>query len=122
NCTFYAATGHRLCFGFRAYWQSHGGLAIFGYPLSEELSENGYTVQYFERARFEYHPANPPQYQIQLGLLGTNAAIRANLVGSTLVQQSNGVTIDCQPAPPDQYLPCTAREPQGAQMTFYLYL
>ena len=70
NCTFYAATGHRFCFGFRAYWQSHGGLAIFGYPISEEFQENGYTVQYFERQRLEYHPENSPAWQIEGGLLG----------------------------------------------------
>ena len=29
-----------------------------------------YTVQYFERARFEYHPEEKdPNYQVQLGLL-----------------------------------------------------
>lgn len=74
NCTFYAPTGHRLCFGFRDYWQNHGGLAQFGYPISEEFTENGLTVQYFQRARFEYHPNNPVRYQVLLGLLGSWAA------------------------------------------------
>ncbi|HUY99398.1 MAG TPA: hypothetical protein VMU89_03545 [Thermomicrobiaceae bacterium] len=80
NCTFYAATGHRLCFGFQSYWQRHGGLAAFGYPLSEEFPEKNpdtgqtYTVQYFERARFEYHPENPPGWQVELGRLGAAAA------------------------------------------------
>lgn len=71
NCAFYAATGHRLCFGFRAYWQAHGGLAIFGYPISEEFTENGVTVQYFERQRLEYHPENSPAWQVEGGLLGS---------------------------------------------------
>ncbi len=71
NCTFYSATGHRLCFGFRAYWESHGGLAIFGYPISEEFQENGVTVQYFQRQRLEYHPENSPEWQVEGGLLGT---------------------------------------------------
>ena len=31
-------------------------LALFGYPVSEESQQNGATVQYFERAVFEYHP------------------------------------------------------------------
>src|SRR5579884_2968641 len=52
NTTFYTQTGHRLSFGFRDYWNANGGLANFGYPISEESTENGYTVQYFERARF----------------------------------------------------------------------
>lgn len=70
NCTFDAVTDHRLCFGFRAYWQAHGGLAIFGHPISEEFSQNGLTVQYFERAVFEYHPNNPVPYQVLLRRLG----------------------------------------------------
>lgn len=70
NCTYYAPTGHRLCHGFRAYWQARGGLEIFGYPISEEFTENGYTVQYFERARFEYHPENQAPWDILGGHLG----------------------------------------------------
>jgi len=84
NCTYFAQTGHSLCLGFRDYWQSHGlefgdagvsfreSLALFGYPLSDEYVDpaTGKTVQYFERARFEYHPENPQPYQVLLGLLG----------------------------------------------------
>ncbi|HEX7025310.1 MAG TPA: DUF4232 domain-containing protein [Gemmatimonadales bacterium] len=89
DCTFYAPTGHRLCFGFRDYWQNHGGLRIFGYPISEEFTENGLTVQYFERARFEYHPGNPPGYQVLLGLLGSDAAQAAG-VATAPVSGSSG--------------------------------
>lgn len=79
NCTFYPQTGHRLCFGFQDYWNANGGLPIFGYPISEEFTENGLTVQYFERARFEFHPANSDAYKVQLGLLGSNAAQTAGV-------------------------------------------
>ncbi|MDP9374992.1 MAG: peptidoglycan hydrolase, partial [Chloroflexota bacterium] len=87
NCDFVPETGHRLCWGFRNYWRGHGlefgdpgvsyreALALFGYPISEEfrmVKEDGreYTVQYFERARFEWHPQNAAPYDILLGLLG----------------------------------------------------
>jgi N-acetylmuramoyl-L-alanine amidase len=65
------ATGHNLGFAFRHFFDAHGGLDLFGYPRTEELTEGGYTVQYFQRARFEYHPehAGTP-YEVQLGLLG----------------------------------------------------
>ncbi|HET9016915.1 MAG TPA: L,D-transpeptidase [Thermomicrobiaceae bacterium] len=90
NCTFYPQTGHRLCAGFRYFWHAEGGLAIFGYPISEEFTQNGYTVQYFERARFEYHPAlKGTPYEVELGLLGTQAAIRDG-VNRTPVPQSSG--------------------------------
>lgn len=75
NCTYYEPTGHWLCYGFRAYWQQHGGLEIFGYPISEEFREGGYTVQYFERARFEYHPENKPPWDILGGHLGRQAML-----------------------------------------------
>src|SRR5439155_14505722 len=29
-----------------------------------------YTVQYFERNRFEWHPENPAAFNVQIGLLG----------------------------------------------------
>jgi glucose/arabinose dehydrogenase len=74
---FFPQTGHNLAGPFRAYWEQHGGLAIYGYPLSEPFSERSatdgkvYTVQYFERNRFEWHPENAdPRYQVLLGLLG----------------------------------------------------
>ena len=88
-CTFVPETGHRLCHGFRAYWAGHGlelgdpgltereSLALFGYPLSEEFVDpaTGRVTQYFERARFEYHPDNPEPYRILLGRLGAEELV-----------------------------------------------
>jgi len=75
--TFYPESGHTLGGAFRGFWQGRGGLAAFGFPISEELGEINqqdgqfYTVQYFERARFEYHPQNAgTPYEVQLGQLG----------------------------------------------------
>src|SRR5205085_1113696 len=34
----------------------NGGVELFGYPISEPLMQDGLKVQWFERARFEYHP------------------------------------------------------------------
>lgn len=74
---FFAESGHTLGGAFRGFWQGRGGLAAFGFPISEEFEEtnpsNGQPVlvQYFERARFEYHPENlATPYEIQLGQLG----------------------------------------------------
>ena len=72
---YFAGTGHNLGGSFQAYWEAHGGLAQFGYPLTEEFTltledGNPYTVQYFERARFEYHPDQPKPYDVLLGQFG----------------------------------------------------
>ena len=53
---YFPETGHYAHGLFRDYWQRFGGLEIFGYPLTEQRLEGDYWVQYFERARFEYHP------------------------------------------------------------------
>ncbi|HEX5501902.1 MAG TPA: hypothetical protein VFW96_04735 [Thermomicrobiales bacterium] len=68
-------TGYCVGGRFLAYWEAHGGLALNGYPLSMEFDqrlEDGkvYTVQYFERVRMEWHPENPPPYDVLLGQFG----------------------------------------------------
>ncbi|HYP39316.1 MAG TPA: kelch repeat-containing protein [Chloroflexia bacterium] len=72
-------TGKSVKGRFLQYWQSNGGLAQQGYPISEEMQEKSeidgktYTVQYFERAVFEAHPENDAPYDVLLTLLGTLA-------------------------------------------------
>ncbi len=93
DCLWFAQTGRNVCdqeagSGFKSYWLSHGlefdgrpgysfeeSLALFGLPLTEprvETNTSGDTVvtQWFERARFEWHPANPAPYRVLLGLAG----------------------------------------------------
>ncbi len=73
NTVYFPQTEHNLSGEFLKYWKSHGGLSIFGYPLTEAFTENGYTVQYFERNRFEFHPENQPPYNVLLGRLGADS-------------------------------------------------
>jgi hypothetical protein len=64
-------TGKAIGGGFRRFWQEKGGEELFGLPISDELREGGLTVQYFERARFEYHARGDGLLsEVQLGLLG----------------------------------------------------
>jgi hypothetical protein len=70
-------TGHYVGGAFWQFWQARGGLSIFGYPLSNELREAGLTVQYFERAVFEWHPTNPDPYKVLLRRLGAEALARS---------------------------------------------
>lgn len=73
-CVWFQATANSVCHGFLRYWQTYGGLAIFGDPVSDEFADNGVTVQYFERARFEWHPgSDPARWDVQLGRLGAEA-------------------------------------------------
>lgn len=61
NSWYFPQTQHSLSNGFLAYWQKYGGLAAFGYPISQEFSAQTpdgrkYVAQIFERARFEWWP------------------------------------------------------------------
>ena len=80
DCRTFPETGHKVCGKFLTYWDSHGGLAQQGFPISETFTENSpldgkpYTVQYFERAVFELHPENQHPYDVLLSQLGTFVA------------------------------------------------
>jgi hypothetical protein len=80
---YFPETGHAIRNSFKAYWERNGGLAVYGYPISDEFLEvnpedgKPYVVQYFERNRFEYHPENAgTPFEVLLGLLG-NDLLRA---------------------------------------------
>jgi hypothetical protein len=74
--TYFEQTGHNVGPRFLAYWDANGGLAQFGLPISEEFTETledgkPYLIQYFERARFEYHPEHVgTPYEVLLGQFG----------------------------------------------------
>ncbi len=70
NARYFPATGHWVTGDFLTFFDRHGGLDIFGYPRTEVLSTNGRLVQYFQRARLESWPENPPPYNVQLMLIG----------------------------------------------------
>jgi uncharacterized protein YkwD len=71
---YFPETGHNVSGAFLSYFTDHGGVRIFGYPISEQTDESGRTVQYFERSRFEYNPDGAgTDWEVQLGLLGCDA-------------------------------------------------
>jgi subtilisin family serine protease len=90
---YYQQTGHSLSGVFRSYWEAHGGLAVFGYPISEEFTEVSptdgklYRVQYFQRNRFELHPENAgTPYEVLLGLLGREQTTDRNFASGAPVE------------------------------------
>ncbi len=86
TCQSFPETGHQVCAPFLDYWQTHGlefgdpgvsfreSLALFGYPISEAFTQDGLTVQYFERAVFEYHAENADSDRVLLRRLGAQVA------------------------------------------------
>lgn len=95
GCIYFPETKHNVCnqqtaLGFASYWQTNGlnfndgantsyqeSLALFGFPITEAIpftTPEGTQVQaqWFERARFEWHPNNPNQFKVLLGRLGAD--------------------------------------------------
>jgi hypothetical protein len=92
-------TGKTLGGVFRSYWETHGGLARQGYPLSDEFQETSpldgktYTMQYFERAVFEYHPEHKgTPYEVLLSLLGSSA-YKADKQGNNRSEAGSSLTL-----------------------------
>ncbi len=86
-CRRFEVTDRQVCGPFLGYWQAAGlelgdagvsereSLALFGLPLTApryETNSSGDRVltQWFERARFEWHPDKPAPFQVLLGRLG----------------------------------------------------
>jgi len=73
---FFPQTSHTVSNAFLRFFASHSGVGVLGYPISEEMPDvlgDGavHTVQYFQRARMEYHPELAGKSgEVSLGLLG----------------------------------------------------
>lgn len=49
NTRYYSQTHHILRADFIPFYDTYGGMKIFGLPLSEEYTQGGYVIQFFER-------------------------------------------------------------------------
>lgn len=80
---YFPETKHTVQGRFLQFWDRNGGLLQYGYPISDEMPEVSdvdgklYTVQYFERAVFEWHPDNKAPYDVLLSLLGSQRYVEA---------------------------------------------
>lgn len=101
GCERFVITRQVVCPPFLSYWYAHGlaslrghtrfgkALHLWGLPLTQPRQERNpdgdqVETQWFERARYEYHPALPPQHRILLGRLGAEAlnGVAATIGGS----------------------------------------
>jgi hypothetical protein len=103
SCRYFPETGHKACHLFLQYYLNKGGLDQFGYPISDLLVENDRLVQYFQRARMEYHPGKPEGQRVKLtplyeesGIGGASLAVvglhaRASVADSFIKRGANQV-------------------------------
>lgn len=70
GCRYFAEAGKSVCYNFLDFYNANGGVAQFGYPVTNFQLEDGWIVQYFQRARFEWHPELPIGQKVKLTDLG----------------------------------------------------
>lgn len=70
GCRYIPETGVNLCYDFLDFYTANGGAAQFGYPIANYEEVDGRIVQYFQRARFEWHPEKPIGERVKLTNLG----------------------------------------------------
>jgi hypothetical protein len=70
---YFAETGHNVKGDFLKFYNSNPNASLlFGYPITEEFpAKDGFTVQYFQRARFELRPELPEGQRVVLTSTGT---------------------------------------------------
>ncbi len=86
---FFEETGYSLTESFLHFWRQHGGVVVFGSPLSDEfetLTADGKRriVQHFERAIFAYHPEDG---SVRLEPLGWQELLREQVRQPWLLHQ-----------------------------------
>lgn len=69
-CRYFAETEKQVCYAFLAFFENNGGLEQFGYPITNIVRVNDRLVQYFEKARFEWHPEMPAGQRVTITNIG----------------------------------------------------
>lgn len=72
-----APTGYAVSGPWLAFFRTHGDVDYIGYPRSPVVADPldpNQCLQFFQRLVLEWHPENPPEYQIQRRLLVTELA------------------------------------------------
>jgi len=104
DAPYFRQTGHTLGEPFLSFWRRYGGLATFGYPLSEALTENGARVQYTERFRLEV----------------INGAVTTGPLGRLLSLTRLFAPRPARPSTPDRlYFVATRHSLSGAFLTYW---
>jgi hypothetical protein len=118
NTVFHAPTGQHVTGRFREFWEVHGGLSVFGYPLGPAVptKSEGLPVlaQVFERMRFEYRPDLKPPYDVTLGRLGAEVLAKKGRVWQNEPPQATN-----QPKAGCRFFTETRRNVCGAFLTYW---
>ena len=89
TATYIDVTGHTIREPFLSFFNSHGGVARFGYPRTDAISKDGTTVQYFQRARLQITEDEGGERVVQ-SQLGRARSTGVDLAVASTQSDSNG--------------------------------
>ena len=76
NFRYFPDSGQMLSFAIKEYFDKSGGVDILGYPVSGLRFESGSFVQYFQRQRVVWNPADQGPNKVRLSPVGQVALDR----------------------------------------------
>lgn len=82
-------TSFQVCYAFLDFLNAYGGVDQFGLPISNLEKQEGRIVQYFQNARFEWHPQMPTGQRVKITPLGSLYFARQALDQDRLRQKDN---------------------------------
>ncbi|CAA9282535.1 MAG: hypothetical protein AVDCRST_MAG77-3978 [uncultured Chloroflexi bacterium] len=118
---YFPETGHNVGQSFLVFFEQAGGAAALGYPISEEVEENGRPAQWFERARLEWWPELTPARRVQFGLVGEEhlALVRDDVPAAALQPAEPLPPLKEWVLPPPPRPPRVAWAPVDVPMLYY---
>lgn len=108
---YYPQTGQTVRDEFWQFFERYGGVESLGYPLTEEITVEGWTVQYFEKGRLERHPENEAAYRITVAWLGDLLHRRRPPITPADIPAAN--------APDRRYFPQTGHTVSGEFLRYF---
>ncbi len=90
-CKSFSVDTPPVCYDFLQFFNLNGGVAKFGYPISELVTNKNRPVQYFDWAVLEWHPECSDGDIVSLADLGTRYFYAIGEDPSFLTSTTNGI-------------------------------
>lgn len=102
---YFNESGHIARGEWLRFFEEHGGLRVFGYPISPVLAEGDIKVQYFQNGRLE---------------MGSDNKVRLTLLPYEISLRKTGRILESQAPAGGVYYPATGHSVVMAFLDFYL--
>jgi hypothetical protein len=93
GCKLFEGSPNKVCFEFLEFYEQHGGVDIFGLPISEFELSDGWIVQYFENSRIEWKPNVDGENNVVVSNLGALNFYSQNSLAKEQKTISNNIPI-----------------------------